>query len=261
MLNYENYHSKENNLKYLSCSQYKNFIGTIGKPGCESRTMAEIYGLYEREKGIDLYIGQYVDNHFAGTLDQFKVDNPVIFKKDGELKAPFLQANDLIKKAEADNLFMQYMNGRKQVIMTAKMFGAEWKIAIDSYIEDLAIVDLKIMKSIRKTEYVQGIGRISFVEYWGYDIQMAIYQKVVEINTGKKLPVYLACLSKEKSPDIELISINQKRLDDVLLEVKHNTGVISALKSGEIESKRCDICDFCKETKVLKEVINYEDLI
>ena len=33
----ENYYGKEANQEYLSVSQYKDFFGSLGKKGCESR--------------------------------------------------------------------------------------------------------------------------------------------------------------------------------------------------------------------------------
>lgn len=66
---------------------------------------------------------------------------------------------------------MKYMSGQKQVIMTGELFGAKWKIKIDSYIPDVAIVDLKVMSSITELKWVKDLGYLDFVRYWGYDIQ------------------------------------------------------------------------------------------
>lgn len=86
---------------------------------------------------------------------------------------------------------MKYMSGEKQVIMTADLYGTPWKIKMDSYIPGVAIVDLKVMASLTKLEWVRDIGYLDFVRYWGYDIQGAIYQEVVYQNTGKRLPFTL----------------------------------------------------------------------
>ena len=73
------------------------------------------------------------------------------------------------------------------------------KIKIDSYIPDVAIVDLKVMSSITRLEWVRDIGYLDFVRYWGYDIQGAVYQEIVRQNTGKKLPFFIAELRKRQS--------------------------------------------------------------
>ena len=72
--------------------------------------------------------------------------------------------------------------------MIGELFGLPWKIKIDSYLDGIAIVDLKIMSSLTKLEWVRDIGYLDFVRYWGYDIQGAVYQEIVYQNTGKRLP-------------------------------------------------------------------------
>ena len=75
----------------------------------------------------------------------------------------------------------------------AEMFGAKWKIKIDSYHPNVCIVDLKTMKSIRDAEYTKDFGFMDFIKFWGYDIQAAVYQKVVEINTGNIIIISGSC--------------------------------------------------------------------
>lgn len=261
ILTSENYFSKEADKEYLSVSQYKNFMGTLGKVACEAEAMALLNGEWEKEKTTALMVGSYVDAHFEGTLDLFRAQNPEIFTKQGSLKADYRKAEEIINRIERDQLFMKYMSGKKQVIMTADMFGAKWKIKIDSYLEDRAIVDLKVMKELHKAEYTKDYGYMDFIQYWGYDIQGAVYQEVVYRNTGKRLPFFIAAASKEKETDIELIWISDDHLQEKLVEVEHNTPKILALKSGEVEPIRCCTCDYCKHTKVLINPIHFSELI
>lgn len=167
----------------------------------------------------------------------------------------------MINRCERDKLFMAYMSGEKQVIMTADMFGAKWKIKIDSYIKDKCIVDLKTCQSITKTFYHADAGNMNFLHEWGYYLQGAVYQKVVEINTGKKLPFFIAAVSKEKEPDIQVIACEQSLLDEALAEVENNVPKILALKNNDIDPVRCEHCDYCKHTKILKAPIWSSDLI
>ena len=44
----ENYFSREASNEYMSVSQYKSFIGSMGIKGCEAMAMAEINGEWER---------------------------------------------------------------------------------------------------------------------------------------------------------------------------------------------------------------------
>ena len=261
MLTAENYHSPEANRGYLSVSQYKNFVGTLGRPACEEEALALLNEDWEMEKTTALMVGSYVDASFEGTLDVFKAQNPEIFTKQGNLKAEYRRAEEIINRIYRDDYFMKYMSGEKQVIMTAGLFGAKWKIKIDSYLESIAIVDLKVMENINKCFYVKDYGYMDFIQYWGYDIQGAVYQEVVYQNTGKRLPFYIAAASKEKEPNIEIIQIDDKHLREKLYEVEQNTPKIVALKNREIEPIRCGLCDWCKHTKVLTKPIHYSELL
>lgn len=263
ILTSENYFSPEASREYISVSQYKDFIGTIGKPACEAQAIAKLNGEWveDMEESQALMVGSYVDAHFEGTLDLFKAQHPCMFKKDGGIKAEYVKANEIINRIERDNLFMQYMSGKKQVIMTADMFGASWKIKIDSYLEDKAIVDLKIMKELHEAKYAKDYGYMNFIEYWGYDIQGAVYQEVVYRNTGKRLPFFIAAATKEKETDIEIIYIPDEKLKEKLIEVEHNTPKILQLKNNDFEPIRCGLCDYCKRTKVLTKPIHFSELL
>ena len=156
---------------------------------------------------------------------------------------------------------MKFMGGEKQVIMTADMFGSPWKIKIDSYLPGKAIVDLKVMRELHKAEYTKDYGYMNFIEYWGYDLQAAVYQEVVYQNTGERLPFFVAAASKEEETDIELIWIPDDHLREKLIEVENNTPKIVALKNGEVEPIRCGLCDYCKHTKVLMRPIHFTELL
>lgn len=260
-LTQENYFSPEASREYLSVSQYKRFVGSLGRPGCEAKAMAELRGEWEDEKSTALLVGSYVDAHFEGTLDLFKAQTPTIFTKQGTLKAEYRRAEEVINRIERDPFFMAHMAGEKQVIMTGELFGAKWKIKMDSYFPGKIIVDLKCMKSLREDNYIKDYGHMEFVRYWGYDIQGAVYQRIVELNTGHKLPFFIAAASKEEYPDIEIIQVEQSLLDAALAEVEKNVPKVLALKAGEYEPIRCECCNYCRHTKVLTHAIWSDELL
>ena len=258
----KNYYSNKADSEYISVSQYKNFYGTLERKGCENQALAIIKGDFVKERTPAMLLGSYVDAYFEGTINEFKENTPEIFKKDGTLKAEYIKADEMIKRCEADKRFMQYMSGEKQVIMTAEWLGAKWKIKMDSYLKDTAIVDLKTVDDIYKPVYCDGVGKLNFIQAKGYDFQLAVYQKVVELNTGKQLPCYIAAVDKTKSPAIEIIQIKQSELDAALVGI--NESVVSRilkLKSGELQPDKCGRCDYCKATKVIDKPISMEDLI
>lgn len=265
-----NYYSKEANERYFSVSQYKTFLD------CPARAMAEIRGEYKQPMTTALLVGSYVDSYFEGTLEQFCEEHPEIFKKNGELKADYIKAEEIIKRVEEDELFTEFMKGRKQVIKTAELFGTQWKIKIDSYLSATnvkaivkkfpetekfftvglgAIVDLKIMRSLERI-----MGK-SFIEHWGYDIQTSTYSKVEAISSGKdRLPTFLSVATKEDETDIELVHIPFWRHDECLSDMEKNMPRLIAYKSGELEAPRCGTCAYCRRTKKLKAPISFENV-
>lgn len=248
-LNAENYFSPEAQIYYMGSSQFKAF------DKCEAAALAEIRGERAREKTTALLVGSYVDAHFEGTLDVFRAKNPEIFTRNGELKSQYKQAERIIQRCEQDEMFSRYMSGQKQVIMTGKIDGVPCKIKIDSYHPDKAIVDLKVMKDFEPI-WVDGKGKLPFVEAWGYDIQGAMYRHV----EGNDLPFMLAVATKEKEPDIALLSIPPDVLDEAMERVITNITRYADIKAGKIEPVRCEKCDYCKRTKVLTCVVDYRDL-
>lgn len=260
VLTADNYYSDEANRQYMSVSQFKDFNGTYGRIGCEFAAMEKLSGRWNPEPSTALLVGSYVDSYIEGTLDDFKLRNPDIFTAKGELKAPYKKAEEIIARIERDKYFMKYLSGEKQTIMTGDLFGCQWKIKMDSYIPGVAIVDLKVMSSITDLKWVKDIGYLDFVRYWNYDIQGAVYQKIVEINTGKKLPFFIAAVTKETEPDIRIIHVTQNYLDEALGVVEANIRRVLSVKNGEVEPDRCDLCDCCKHNRILRRPISIMDL-
>lgn len=254
ILTAENYFSNENNLKYMGTSQFKSF------KKCEAAALAELDVEYRKKSTTALLVGSYVDAHFEGTLDIFKAKHPEIIKRDGSLKAEYVQADYIINRIERDETFMHYMSGEKQKIFTGEICGVPVKIKVDSLLPDI-IVDLKCMKDFDSIWDSETQTRKTFIEAWGYDIQGAIYQEIIRQNIGEKLPFAIAAVSKEIEPDIGLFGINQPDLDFALDIVKDDIERYQMIKIGLIEPTRCGFCDYCKHTKKLTGVIDYKEAL
>lgn len=246
-LDSNNYYSLVAGKEYMSVSQYKAFCGTYG---CEAREVAKLAGEYQEGEKTAFLIGSYVDSFFEGTLPQFTAAHPEIFKRDGTLKADYVLANAMIDKATSDTLFMRFMAGEKQTIFTADIFGTAWKCKLDVLHRGKCIVDLKTTQGIHKGFYSDGNYK-NFISQFGYYTQAAIYQKAVEINTGEHLPFYIAAISKEETPEIEIIQLEQEKLDVALYEVEANLPHVLEVKNGLTAAARCEKCDYCRKTKKL----------
>lgn len=251
-----NYYSREMNRQYFSVSQWKSF------ERCEAATLAELNGLYEREETTALKIGSYVDAYFEGTLQEFVGEHPEVFnKRTGELKADYQHADKMVSRILQSPLMCEFLRGDKQTIMTAELFGYPWKIKMDVYNGE-RIVDLKTVRDFKPLyDPLYGAKR-GWIEYWGYDLQGAIYQKVEQLATGRAepLPFYIAAVTKETVPDIALIQIPQYILDAAIKAhgVEALIDRFALIKSGDVEPGRCEECDWCKMTKVITEPAVYE---
>ena len=251
MLTQENYHSNEMNKKYMSVSQFKRFFFD-----CQAQAMAELNKEVERVPSIDMKIGSYVDAHFSGTMELFKAKNPDMIsgqgKTKGNLKSGFVKADEVIKRIERDNLFMEYMDGEMQEVKTGFIEGVEFKAMFDVIHKD-KIVDLKVMKDLKKM-YKNGL-YLDFIEFYGYDFQGAIYQAI----HGKNLPFFIAVATKEVEPNIAILEIPQERLDYCLDLVQNSIEHIVMIKNGLIEPNRCECCNYCKSTKELTKAVPYDE--
>ena len=246
-----NYFSPDANRSFWSVSQFKEF------DKCEALGLASAQGRFHRETTDALLIGSYVDAYFTDGMEKFQSEHEgEMFTQKGTLYAKYEPANKCINAVECQPLMMEYLEGDKQTIMTGKLFGVDWKIKMDVFNGE-RIVDLKCMKNFEPV-YKEGFGHISWVEAWGYDIQGAVYQKVVELNTGKRLPFYIVGVTKEKVPDVTVLQIPQPVLDTALKIVESKIDRFDLIKTGEIEAEGCGHCEYCKSVKVLTEPSIYE---
>jgi len=257
----ENYYSKEADLKYMSVSQYHYFTGTLAYGGCYAKAKAILNSEYEREISTAMLVGSYVDAYFSETLDKFKADNPQILTKKNKLRAEFKLAEQVIKVAESDVYFMKFINGaEKQIIMTGEIGGILWKIKPDFVTPNICIADLKCMKSIKDRTWVDGVGKVNYIDAGGYIDQAAVYQELARQKYGKVLPFYHATLSKESPIDHEIIEIPQEKMDESLENISKRLPDVIEAKNSDLPVRRCELCDYCISTKKLDHPKSYYDL-
>lgn len=252
----ENYFDSNIMGEYWSVSQFKAF------DNCEAAGLAQVRGEYEPEETTSLLVGSYVDAYFSDEMSMFYGKHPDVFNtRTGELKAPFRQADDIIDRIKSDSLMVEYLTGEPQVIRTGELFGVPWKIKIDALHPD-KIVDLKVVKDFADI-YKDGFGKIPFIQFWGYDVQGAIYQKIEQISSGRTepLPFYIVAATKEKDPDICVYQLPQWVLDSALKKVEAKIDRFDLIKRGEVEPIRCESCPYCRRTKRLTGPVVYDPTV
>ena len=267
----ENYFSPEADMQYMSASQFKSFRK------CEAAAMAELRGEWGRKETLSLLVGSYVDSYFSGELEQFKEEHPEMFKRDGTLKAEFAQAQKVAERIERDDLARMLLSGKHQTIKTGKIAGVWFKTKSDSLltarqveaickkfpqVRELVpfggamIVDLKYVKDFEDIWDDELREKVSFVEFWGYDTQGAIYQDV----DNRMLPFVILGATKEAEPDLEAMHIPDEDLAFALSEVEALAPRYDAIKRGEIDPVGCGKCAYCRSMKRLSVIKNYKQI-
>lgn len=95
--------------------------------------MAELNGEWQEDTSEALLVSSYVDAYFSDELFEFQDEHPEIFTKQNTLKAQYKNAEEIIRQIEDDPVFLKYLSGTPQVIMTGEISGIPVKIRIDSF--------------------------------------------------------------------------------------------------------------------------------
>ena len=268
----DNYHDPEIDKAYMSFHTWAAFHGTLGVPACEARAVAELNGEFSEETSDAFLLGGYVDAALVGgdgELDRFKAEHPEMFvtrgERKGELQAKYLVADKMIERCKRDQLFMESLSGEHQAILVCHICGVPFKCKIDSLVRGKAIVDLKTTREMHKQFYIPDFGHVDFISYYGYPSQLAFYREAVKVLFGEELPCFIAPVSKSEYPEIKLVHIDDLSLYDAWTEIKNSLeyGSIVDVWKGNVDPIRCNKpeCHYCMSTEVLKEPINYTELI
>ena len=116
------------------------------------------------------------------------------------------------------------------------------------------IVDLKVMRDFEPLWDDDEADKVSFVNFWGYDIQGAIYQKI----DGRNYPFVIVAATKEDEPNIDAMQIPDTDLEFCLADVETLAPRFDAIKRGEIAPVGCGHCAYCRRMKKLSDIKHYK---
>ena len=251
----KNYFSPQAEKEYCGSTLFKRFCE------CQAKAIAMLNGEWIEKKTNALLIGGYVDASISGTLEDFKIENPEIFKKDGTLKSEFIKAENIVKRIENDAMFKKYISGNNQTIFTGEIEGLKFKIKADSFFENKNVcVDLKVLKDFEYVWNDETKTRENPIDFWKYTWQAAIYSEIIRQNTGKLPMFFIAAITKEEESDLCLMNIPEEVILGKLELIKSLVPMVTAVKEGLIEPVRCEKCNYCKATKKINKIIDYRDL-
>lgn len=265
----ENYYSHDTDWEYMSFSLFKDF------QRCEAAALAKLKGDWTPELDAKpLLVGNYVHSYFESpeAHEKFVKDHKSKImstrgKTKGQLKADYKFADVMIKALDDSELFNYvYKPGRKEVIVTGKLFGYDWKGKIDSLILDQNyFCDLKTVDDLHKKHWQEDSRSWdNFIEDRGYYMQMAIYRELIKQTFGKDCNPYMFAVSKQAIPDKLAIDFTGEsealRMQAALEEIEANQERYWNIMMGEIKPKPCGRCEYCRSHKVLEEFVHATDI-
>ena len=285
-LNQVNYYGPEANREFMSKSQFSNWHR------CEAATLAELNGEYVPEPSTALLVGGYIDAALdcPEALEAFKAEHPEMFKKDGTLKADFVQAEQIVERCLSDRLFCLLTGNapetkdhvQRQFILVGEIAGVKFRGKADYLLDETAckiimaefrhtvealggpftegaLVDLKSTKDFGKVWDEEAWAKVSWIDAWDYPMQGGIYQELYRQMSGKTLPFVIVAATKEKATDIGAFYIPQGELDAALRVVEDYAPGYQETKQGKVVPFRCEACAYCKATKKLTRIKNYKE--
>lgn len=282
ILTADNYHSLEADRAYMSSHQFANWVEC---PECEAYRQRGEYSedlidVFE-ESSKALALGSYVDcaltqpDHLAEFMRR---EESRWFRKERKTKqrpvpgfdydspTALLEAGQrMVRRAKRSELFMASLKGEYQVIIVWEMYGIWWKAMLDLVdSETCSAGDVKTTASISGTFWNSELrAHVPFYENFNYWRQFAIYREAYKAKYGK-YPDYffMPTVSSEKHPDIEIFLFDEiDRFETELRKIEEKAPQVIAWKSGTENPKRCEKCDYCKETKVLTTVTRARNLL
>lgn len=251
-----NYYTTEADRDYMSMTQLKEFMA------CEAQAMAKLDGWESHGDPKPLLMGNYVHSYFEGPEAHaaFKEAHPQIMAKRGpkRLLKEYVMAQQMINRLDGDPTFHAlYDPGDKEVIVTGQLAGVDWMGKLDCITPTRQdVFDLKTTVDIHKRIWIPDDvhGHYGgFIEAYGYDMQMAVYQELSRQVFGISPEMHVIAVSKQTPSDIAGIDIQQSDLDDALGRVLDYIPTALAVKAGAREPIRCGQCEYCRETKTLAE--------
>jgi hypothetical protein len=255
-----NYHSTDAEKHYMSVSQFKNFME------CEARAMAELEGKYKHPSTNAMLVGSYVHAAFESkeAFEMFQEENNgAIFKARGGKYADFEMADQMIETIKNDDFAMFALDGEKEQIFTAYLWGTDWKIKVDSINHDRkTFADIKTTQDLHKRYWSDKYGTyVTFVEVYDYVFQMAIYRRVLKEATGEWYTPYIVAVTKENPPNKAVLHFDRTRFDFEYEYAEAMIDRILKVKKGEEPPERCERCEYCRATKKLDKTIEIGELL
>lgn len=210
-MTHKDYHSQENETRYMRNSQYKNWLR------CQAETLAVLRGEWERPITDALLVGSMVDAALTTPEDypQWKTDHAAdILGKNGKTLAAYVGAEAMIERVKADLIYRDIVaSAESQVILTGTIGDHEWSYMADWIVKgktNPVILDLKTCPDFAPTwavqeepgatmtEHIYNNKRVPWYDAKGYWRQLAIGRHLYHQMHGVWPVCGLLAVSKPK---------------------------------------------------------------
>jgi len=254
LLNPANYHAPESERYWLSASQL------LVWRRCEALAAARfLQGKNEWPAATAAMLaGKYLSARWAGDacLQELTATSPELFRRDGTLRAEFVQCEELYRRTASDPLFAGYMTGEHWAIFTGVLFGVPWKARIEVYNpERNFMTDLMLCRDFDPVWQPATGSRVSFYAARDAYLSLGLRQLLVEQATGRRPELYLATVTRQTPPDLKVLEFNNPaataRIARELSAVAELVARIEAIRAGRAVPVRCETCEYCRTTRVL----------
>lgn len=257
-LNRKNYFSREAELAYMGSSSFKAW-DILHTGGCEARELAKFNDQWQDKENDAFLLGGYIHSWNEGDLQNFILEHPEMFKKNGEIYAKFALGDVMINTLKNDPLVEKFREGaEKERIFTGIIAGVPFKIQIDILnIEKGYFADIKTTRNLSESYYNSHTKqRETFIDKYDYYTQIAIYAEILRQNLQMDtyLEPYLIVVDKQDIPDHEIIDMGNGFIEEKIEEIKMRIPRIMAVRNGMEEPVACGKCDYCRSNKKAKIV-------
>lgn len=263
-LNSKNYYDRNTDLQYQSATLFKSYLK------CEAETQAELLGEWKPPESDALLVGNYLHSYFESPeahQEFIETEGKSLVSKrgktKGQLKSQYKLADNMIDALARDEGFCQLYQGDKEAIVTGEIFNVAWKGKIDCLdLDHKRFFDLKTSQDIHKSFWnSEAREKESFVAAYNYQLQMYVYRELIHQTFGIWCEPYIIAVSKQQYPDKAIISIPDYRLQEAEELIAERQERIEGVRRGEIKPHRCELCDYCRATKKLNEIVSMDELI
>lgn len=242
---------------------------------CEAETLAKRQGKWgDMGDKTPLLVGNYVHSACESKeshLNFIREHKDELYKykktKNG-LKKDFQTAELMITCLKQDQAFKNiYLPGDKEVIVTGKIGGHDWKGKIDSLnLEQGYFCDLKTTQRIDKKFWDDDERNyVPFVKAYGYYYQISMYRELIRQTFGVDCTPFIFAVSKEYPyPDHAGISFDSVKdedwLEEAMQDILTRQDRYFDLIDGKAKPKRCGKCDYCRATKQITSWTNAAEI-